>query len=157
MPRVLILFARTGSVWIGNVERWIKFDRTAQRTYPFAVSHSIVTDGSRSNGCGRLDLKLAALRWLPAAESSIDDGAGDTGSERERGHAHRVRKIVGKLEVVSSYRGAYWSELDCSPELLRAAGLSGCRRWRRCGSPRDKMMTRLDSQGQGEVVCMNER
>ena len=69
-----------------------------------------------------LDHLRAALRWLPAAESSVDDGAGDTGSEREKGHAHRARKNVGKLEVVSSYRGAYWSELDCSPELLRRRG-----------------------------------
>ena len=104
-----------------------------------------------------LDHRRAALRRLLAAERSVDDGAGDIESERERGHAHRVRKIVGKLEVVSSYRGAYWSELDCSPELLRAAVGSGCCRGRCCGSLRSKKKARLDAQDRDGVVCVNER
>ena len=66
-----------------------------------------------------LDHRQAALRRLLAAERSVVDGAGDTGSEREKGHAHRARKNVGKLNVLMGRQGALGRVGNLSSELLR--------------------------------------
>ena len=54
------------------------------------LSELIVSARSRSNGPDLINHKVAALRWLAAAERSVDDGGDATGGEGERGVAHRA-------------------------------------------------------------------
>ena len=119
------------------------------------LSGSILTNGSRSNGCGRLDLKWAELRWLAAAERSVDDGGDATGGEGEGGVAHRAQGVTAMLGEVLVGRGALGVCGNSSPEWRTASGASGGRRGRRYGSPQDKVKTWLDAQDRYRVVCEN--
>ena len=62
---------------------------------------------------------------------------------------------MAKLVVLVVGQGAFGHGCDCSPEFVAASGASGGRRGCRCESPQGKIATRLGSQGQGKVVCMN--
>ena len=80
-----------------------------------------------------LDHSRAALRRLLAAATLFHGGAGDTGSEAEGECAHRVSGATLMLNVGLVRRGAHGDGQNSSPELVRAAVLSGCRCWRRLG------------------------
>ena len=67
---------------------------------PSLLSSSILSTRSRSDGCGELDLKQAALRRLLAAERPDGGGAGEIGSEGGGEGAHQIRRAVVMLKVL---------------------------------------------------------
>ena len=134
-----------------------KLNRAARRGYlPLQLS-SIVAIRLRSNGARHTSHRWAALRWLPAAELSVDDGADATGGEGERGDAHRAQGVTAMLNVLMVRRGARKVAVNCSPETWSASDGPGARRGWSCGSPRGKMKTQLVAQDQGEASRMKER
>ena len=136
--------------------RWIKRESCGSES---SLTPSLTFYRIRRIGIGWLwviDLRRAALRRLLAAERSVDDGAGDTGSGRGKGEAHRGRSWLGKLNVWSKRQGAHGNGGDCSSETSSASGGSVRGRERRCGSSRSKTMMWLDAVGCGECGSVNE-
>ena len=60
--------------------------------------------------------------------------------------AHRARRRLGKLNVSVPRRGAYGSEVDCSPEFQLASVARGRGRGRGCSACRSKVEGALDAQ-----------
>ena len=121
MTRVLFLFVGTASLGSATLARWIKSDRAVRRCYlPFHLA-SILATGSKSNGCCKLDLKLAALRLWLAAERPDGGGAGDPGSKGRWGDAYNDRRSLVKLNVFSRSQGALWYGGNLSSECAAAS------------------------------------
>ena len=109
-----------------------KLQRMAQICLYLFDYESIVTLGSGSSGSQQLDLRWAALTRRRVAACSDEGGAGDAGSKRDRGGAHRDRRASLMLNMAVSRRGAHGGDADCSPEFCLASGSSARRRRRRC-------------------------
>ena len=63
-----------------------------------------------------LTTKQRRWRRRLVAERSVDDGAGATGGEGERGVAHRAQGVTVMLNVLAVGQGALWFSRDCSLE-----------------------------------------